>query len=61
MGFVSDIFSKDKIILEMSNRRKALCRDCEYHNKILNQCNVCGCFVNLKTKVVNEKCPKGKW
>lgn len=24
-------------------------------------CRQCGCLVYLKTKIINTKCPKGKW
>lgn len=36
------------------------CAECPFLTESL-QCQVCGCFVELKVKLTAEKCPKGKW
>jgi hypothetical protein len=41
--------------------RLAICRECPFFNKITVGCNKCGCFLRMKTKLVNAVCPIGKW
>jgi len=44
---------------EESKARLEVCKTCpEWTGK---SCKVCGCFVNLKVRIPEEKCPKGKW
>lgn len=44
---------------EQSEKRLAICRSCPKWTG--TSCKVCGCFVNLKVKIPEEKCPEGKW
>lgn len=59
-----------------SDNRMAICKQCEHleGNGALCKCKICGCFMNVKTKLLfdpvesvknKEKlltvCPKGKW
>ena len=48
---------------ELSFNRLKYCNRCEYLEVIDNQkiCGLCGCFINLKTSVKEEKCPSNKW
>ncbi len=49
---------------EERQRRLAICQDCEFlmrRNSSTAQCRKCGCFVNLKDGIAEEKCPIGKW
>jgi hypothetical protein len=39
--------------------RKAICEGCEFKSGL--RCLACGCFVEAKTMLVTETCPKGKW
>ena len=41
--------------------RMKICAGCEHYIKEENRCNLCGCFLNVKTKVATERCPVGKW
>lgn len=47
--------------------RYLICKLCEEFNSDKNQCNVCGCNINLKKQFLNklawadQKCPIGKW
>lgn len=44
---------------EESKARLAVCHGCNQWTG--TSCKVCGCFVNLKVKIPEEKCPEGKW
>jgi hypothetical protein len=44
-----------------SQQRIAVCLDCEHLKKPLNRCELCGCFMNIKTRIYKSKCPKGLW
>lgn len=60
IGILNYIFNKNKYI---SKLRFQQCNKCKYlvnieHKKI---CGLCGCFLDLKTTVLSEKCPIEKW
>ena len=44
---------------EESKARLAVCHGCDKWTG--TSCKVCGCFVNLKVKIPEEKCPESKW
>jgi len=44
---------------EESKARLAVCHGCDKWTG--TSCKVCGCYVNLKVKIPEEKCPEGKW
>lgn len=46
---------------ELAAERQKVCDDCEYLARMLNQCKLCWCFMDMKTKVLNAECPSGKW
>ena len=63
---------KDQVGGEEAAKRFRVCVMCEYRNEKENVCDVCGCFLDLKTsaktnwnarKLRNEitHCPLGKW
>lgn len=41
--------------------RYDICKTCEFFNAALAQCKECGCFMKMKVKLENAKCPNGKW
>ena len=41
--------------------RRQICAACPFFDPEWNQCNVCSCFVPLKTQLRTEWCPKGFW
>ena len=46
-----------------SEEKFAICKECVFIRKIkltLHKCKVCGCVLELKTKVPGG-CPKNKW
>jgi hypothetical protein len=44
----------------MVNERLEICKQCDKLNK-LNMCEVCYCFMHIKTKLKKARCPIGKW
>jgi hypothetical protein len=41
--------------------RQKICNECPFHKKFLNRCSICGCFMSIKTKLLNSSCPNGYW
>lgn len=39
--------------------RRNVCEDCEFRRD--EQCGICSCFIDAKTMLYTEQCPKGKW
>ncbi len=46
---------------ELTKQRLDICRACPELIKLTTQCKKCGCFMTLKTKLQEAKCPLGKW
>jgi len=46
---------------EVHTQRQSTCDTCPSHDSTANRCNECGCFLQLKTWLPDEKCPAGKW
>ena len=42
-------------------RRRTICKACEYLDPESERCTKCGCFVSLKAWLATESCPIGKW
>ena len=43
--------------------RLFLCGQCE-HKKgsgFMARCNLCGCFIEAKTRLASQSCPDGRW
>jgi hypothetical protein len=45
----------------LSSSRMEICSGCEKFITVTKQCLQCGCFMNMKTRLLNAKCPLGKW
>ncbi len=41
--------------------RMEICRSCPHLTLPFNRCEKCGCFMDLKTRLQNARCPIGKW
>jgi hypothetical protein len=51
-----------KNVLESVKRsRLEICEKCEFHDKVNNKCNQCGCYLSAKASWASESCPIGKW
>lgn len=46
---------------ELAGERLKVCRECEQFQKLSRQCRLCGCFLDLKAKLLEAACPAGKW
>lgn len=46
---------------EEIERRKEICRGCEFFKPKTNTCAKCGCALALKNKLRSAHCPIGKW
>lgn len=60
-GIYNYIFNKNK---DISAKRTKICDNCKeiiIYGKDEKICGQCGCFIKLKTKVLEEKCPLNKW
>lgn len=55
-GFYLAITNQNSII---SKARMRECIPCKYRKNF--RCGECGCLLNLKTRVIDEECPKGIW
>ena len=43
------------------SERRALCMGCPKLIQKTKQCDVCKCFILLKTQLAEESCPEGRW
>jgi hypothetical protein len=46
---------------ELTKNRLDICKSCENFNSSNTTCNICGCFLSIKTIWSTEKCPIDKW
>jgi Family of unknown function (DUF6171) len=46
---------------ELARERLKMCEQCEEFAALSRQCRNCGCFLDLKTKLLEASCPLGKW
>jgi tetratricopeptide (TPR) repeat protein len=44
---------------EAQRKRLQVCASCEHHTGV--RCRVCGCFTQVKSRLLQEDCPIGKW
>jgi hypothetical protein len=52
-----NVFVDDQIYLD----RKVECLNCEFYDEKHCQCKICTCFIEAKTMLASEQCPKRKW
>jgi hypothetical protein len=59
------INNKIKIVSpKIQMNRIKICSNCEHvrlKKTMYKRCSKCGCFLNAKSKLLNQKCPIGKW
>jgi hypothetical protein len=53
--------NSEKTSEEVANSRFNICLSCNELTPHTHRCKQCGCFMNLKTKLVIAKCPLSKW
>jgi len=45
--------------VETQRKRMETCAACEHHTGM--RCKICGCFTHVKSRMLHEDCPIGKW
>jgi len=53
--------NEEKVSDEEASKRFSICEECPELIKITKQCKQCGCFMKMKVKLKEAKCPIGKW
>ena len=43
------------------NERMEICKQCDRYQEQSQTCEICGCYLPLKTTMANMKCPVDKW
>ena len=46
---------------QLTEERIKVCEECPEFRRMLRQCSVCNCFMDLKTKFLLAACPIDKW
>jgi hypothetical protein len=46
---------------ELAEERMKVCRECDHFRKMIINCEICGCFLPGKTKLLEMRCPIDKW
>ena len=55
------LLNKFKTSPEIQKERMDICLSCDKLYKPTGSCKVCGCFMQLKTWMPDQRCPLGKW
>jgi len=50
-----------KVTDAVRQERLSICGNCEHFYSPAKRCQVCGCYMELKTQFANMKCPKNYW
>lgn len=45
----------------VAKRRMEICQSCDRFQEAGGICEICGCFMSLKTTMANMRCPIDKW
>lgn len=58
-----DLIRKKDILasVELADSRLAICERCIYFEPEARQCSECTCFVDVKTQLRRESCPRDQW
>ena len=46
---------------DLIESRLAICNECPWLDKRFTKCKKCGCFMQLKTTLIQASCPLHKW
>lgn len=46
---------------ELAAERLKMCEKCPSFRKLARQCSLCSCFLDLKVKILEAKCPINAW
>ena len=53
---LSRIMNKVFVSDAEKTRRMDICRACPHFGELLSQCEICGCFLEAKTRLLPSKC-----
>ena len=53
-------FLKDQVATDNRDERCAICQRCEYLQPS-KRCDICGCFMKVKTRIARAHCPVNRW
>lgn len=42
-------------------KRYSICKQCDQFNPQNKKCKMCGCYMNIKVKLIYSECPLKKW
>lgn len=62
-GKIDDIIELSRSMVasgEVAEQRLSVCNSCEFLSKA-RTCKKCGCLVDAKTRLANQRCPLHKW
>lgn len=45
----------------LADKRRAVCAQCDALNPSSGMCADCGCYIKVKSLLVEAECPRGKW
>jgi hypothetical protein len=61
-NFVSFIKTrKIRVNIFTANKRYGICKMCLEFDQTKKRCKICGCYMQIKTKLIYAKCPLNKW
>ncbi len=46
---------------ELKTERMKICSVCEHFQPALRKCDICGCFMEIKSRILQAECPINKW
>lgn len=46
---------------ELAKERLKICEECPEFKRLMRQCDLCGCLMDLKAKLIEARCPVNKW
>jgi hypothetical protein len=46
---------------DLAKERLKVCAECPEFAKLARQCRLCGCFMDIKVKLLEAECPEKKW
>lgn len=56
-----NLLDRIKVSPEIQKERYDICLGCDKLYKPTSSCRVCGCFMQLKTWMPEQRCPLDKW
>lgn len=63
LASVRELYNTGSVIVpsHVVQKRLETCYRCNDYNPTARQCRVCSCYLDLKTQLRAEECPKKKW